>query len=153
MLAGFLFAVRVQAQRVVRNFKTLALGHFDLQGFDLWVVKLFDASTVQANQVVVVLAFVQFIDGALAFKVAAFQDVSLLKLHQHAVDGGNANIHVLQHQLAVHVLCRHVALGALLEQLQDFQARRGGFEANAFEVVWMCHFVFRSAVETGPPLQ
>jgi hypothetical protein len=41
----------------------------------------------------------------------------------------------------------------LLEQLQNFQARRGGFEANAFEVVWMCHFVFRFAVETGPPLQ
>jgi hypothetical protein len=44
-------------------------------------------------------------------------------------------------------------LGALLEQLQNFQARCGGLEANAFEVVWMCHFVFRSAVKIAPPLQ
>jgi hypothetical protein len=40
-----------------------------------------------------------------------------------------------------------------LENFQNFQARCGGLEANAFQVVWMCHFVFPSAVEIDPPLQ
>jgi hypothetical protein len=52
--------------------------------------------------------------------------------------------------MAIHILGRHVALGALLEQLQNFEARRGGFEANAFEVVWMCHFVLHLGGENCP---
>ena len=91
---------------------------------------------------VVVFALVELVHRTFALKVAAFQNVGLLKLHQHAVDRGNANVHVLQKQMAIHVFGRHVPLRALLEDFQNFQARCGGFEANAFEVVWMCHFVF-----------
>jgi hypothetical protein len=50
--------------------------------------------------------------------------------------------------MAIDILGRHMSLGAGLKQLQDFQPRCGGFEANAFKVVGVCHFVFRTEVET-----
>jgi hypothetical protein len=52
--------------------------------------------------------------------------------------------------MAINILGRHVALNALLEHFQNLQARRGGLEANAFQVVWVCHAVFRWGGENCP---
>ena len=52
----------VQTQRMVCDGEPLSLGDGLLAAFDLGVVKLFDLAAVKANQVVVVLAFVEFID-------------------------------------------------------------------------------------------
>ena len=65
---------------MIGNREALGFGNGMLASFNLGVVKLFDFSTVQAHQVVVVLAFIEFIDGLAAFKMAATQDVGLFKL-------------------------------------------------------------------------
>ena len=94
-------------------------------------------------------AFIEFVDCALAFKMAACEDVCLFKLHEHAVDGGQTDVDVLQHQLTVHILSRHVALTAGLENIQNFQSWQSGFEANVFEVVGVGHEVFPRRAKQG----
>ena len=78
-------AVRVQAQRVVGDLEALELGHVVLPLLDLRVVELLHPPAVQAHQVVVVLAFVEFVHRLAALEVAAAEDAGLLELREHAV--------------------------------------------------------------------
>ena len=73
-------APRVQAQGMVGDSEALSLGNRLLALFDLGIVKLFDLAAVKANQVIVVLAFVEFIDRLAALKLAATQNAGLFEL-------------------------------------------------------------------------
>jgi hypothetical protein len=75
--------------------------------------------------VVVVLPFVELIDCLAALKVASGQDVGLLKLRQHAVNGGQAHIGFFFQQHAVHVFCRHVTLNGLSGKFPESSASAG----------------------------
>ena len=139
---------------MVGNFKAFGLGDGLLAGLDLGVVKLFHPPAVQAHHVVVVLAFIEFVHRFATLKVVAVQQTGLFKLRQHPVDRGQANVGVFLQQLAKHVFGRHVALHTALENLEDFQAGGGGFQAAALEVVDLhgrCGGVGVGA--TGWPLQ
>ena len=125
----------VQAQRVVGDLETLGLGHRLLAGLDFGVVKLFHPAAVQTDHVVVVLALVELVHRLAAFKVVAVQQPGLFELREHPVDGRQTDVGTLLQQVAEHVFGRHVALHATLENLEDFQAGAGGFEAGALEVV------------------
>ena len=59
-----------------------------LQFLDVGIEKFFHAATVQADQVVVVHAFIQLVDGLVGRKAVAPQQSGLLELAQHAVNGG-----------------------------------------------------------------
>ena len=61
--AGRLGAMGVNGQRVIGNLKTLGLGHSLLSFFNLGVVELLHPASVQADQMIVVLAFVDLVDG------------------------------------------------------------------------------------------
>jgi hypothetical protein len=77
----------------------------------------------------------------------------LLKLGQHPVNGGQANVGAFLHHQAVNIFGRHVALLARMEIRQDFQSGRSGFEASVFEVVDVGHggFAVRpDACANGP---
>ena len=84
---------------------------------------------------VVVLALVELVHRLAAFKVVAVEDARLLELGQHPVHRGQADVGPVLQQVTEHVFGRHVALHAALENLEDFQARDGGFEAGVLEVV------------------
>ena len=71
---------RVQAQRMVRDSEALGLGDRLLAAFDLGVVKLFDLAAIKANEVVVVLAFVELVNRFAALKLAATQNAGLFEL-------------------------------------------------------------------------
>ena len=73
-------APRVQAQRMIRDSEALGLGDRLLAVFDLGIVKLFDLAAVKANEVIMVLAFVEFIHRFAAFKLAAAQNTGLFEL-------------------------------------------------------------------------
>ena len=85
------------------------------------------------------LPLVQLINRLAALKIATCQDAGLLELGQHPVHRGQAYIRALQQQYAKHVLCRHVALRAFLENLQNLQPWQGGLQAGAFEFVDIVH--------------
>ena len=80
MRASGLITPRIQTQSVVRDGESLGLGDRLLAVFDFGVVKLFDLAAVKANEVVMVLAFVEFVDRLAAFKLAAAQNAGLFEL-------------------------------------------------------------------------
>ncbi len=137
--AGLLGAVGVYRQRVVSYGETLGLGHCLLAPFNFRVIELFDPAAIKADQVIVVLAFVELIYRLARLKVAAVKQPGLLELRQHPINSRQAHIGALVKQHAKHVLRCHVALPAVLEYLQDFQARQGGLQAGAFEFVDVGH--------------
>jgi outer membrane protein assembly factor BamE len=114
--------------------KTQALGNAVLAFFDFRIDKFFHVAAVQAHDVVVVCAFVQFKHGLASLEVVALEQAGLLKLGEHAVDRGQTNVDLFGQQDLEHILGAHVALVGLLKDFQDFQARRGGLQAAAFQV-------------------
>lgn len=128
-------AACIQAQRVVLNVKPLGFGNFFLPRFDLGVKKLLDPATVHADDMVMVVAFVELEDRFAVFKVAAAQDARLFKLRQHTVDRGQPNGDVICEQDFVNVFSAHVPLQGRLKQRQNGLAWPCHFETRVFEVV------------------
>ena len=110
-----------------------------LAALDFGVEKLFHAPAVHAHQVVVVLAFVEFVHRLARLEVAAREQAGLLELHQHAVHRGQTNVGMLFEQHTVDIFGRHVALLGVLEHLQNLQARQRGFESRAFQFIDVGH--------------
>ena len=79
---------------MIADFEAALFGNAILSFFDLRVVELFDAPAIDADQMVVVLAVVDFEDGLAGFEKVAFEQAGLLELGQYAIDGGQANVHV-----------------------------------------------------------
>lgn len=115
--------------------KTFGLGHGRLALFNLGIVKLFYFAAVEAHQMIVMCTFVELIHRFAAFKVAAREQPRLLKLREHAIDRGQANICALNEQHAVHIFCRHVALRTGLKNLHDLQARQSSLQAGVLQFV------------------
>lgn len=105
-----------------------------LATLDLGVVEFFHAAAIDADQVVVMLAFIELENGFAGFEVVARQQSRLLELGQHAIDGCKADIHLFVEQDAVNIFGAEVALLAGLEDLEDLQTRYGRFETDIFEV-------------------
>jgi outer membrane protein assembly factor BamE len=133
--------------------KTLGFGHCGLPLFNLGVVKLFHTPTIEAHQVIVVCAFIQLINSFAALKVAAREQPGLLKLREHAIHRGQANVGALIEQHAVDIFGRHMPLLSALKNLHDLQAWQGGFEAGAFEFVKRGHGGWAIGVCGCKPLQ
>ena len=135
--AVFLDAVGVDLQRMVVNGKPPFLGDTGLAFFDFGVEEFLDLAALNADQMVVVVALVELEHRLVAVEVVAHQQSRLLELGEHAIDRGQTDVLALVGQQAIDLFCGHVALLALLEQIQDFQARQGGFQADALEVGWI----------------
>ena len=129
----------IEAERMVGDLETFGAGDVLLAAFNLGVEELLDPTAVEADQMVMVLAFVELVDRFAAFKLAAGEQTGLLELHQDTVDGGQADIDAFFQNQAVHILGAHVALTAFLKQLQNGQARHCRFEASAFQIAKGLH--------------
>ena len=110
---------------------------------DLGIVELFDAAAIQADEMVVMRALVEFEDRLAGLKVMTLQQTRLLELGQYPVDRCQPDIEPIGNQVAIDVFggdvpWRSVVL-QLVEQVEDLQARVSGFEADALEVVGMGH--------------
>ena len=70
-------------------------GDFFLALFDFGVEEFFYAAALQAHQVIVVAALIEFEHSFAAFKVVADQESGLLELGEHAVHGGEADVFML----------------------------------------------------------
>ena len=81
---------------------------------------------------VMVQAFVEFINRLVTVKTVAAQQSGLLKLGQHPVNGGHAHIQSLLQQRPIDVFGAHVALRGVLEQAENLHAGSGGLEAGVF---------------------
>jgi len=134
VLGGALGAQAVERHGVVVHLPAAILGDALLALFDFAVEEFLHLAAAGADEVVVVLALVEFVHRLAAIEVAAHQDAGLLELREHAVDGGETYVRAIFEQHAKHVLGRHVALFALLEDLHDLQTRQRRLQAGALEL-------------------
>ena len=139
MGTGGLGAAGVERESVFFQSKAFGFGNCRLALFNFGVVKLLDPAAIEANQMIVVGALIELVDGLAAFKIAARQQACLLKLGEHAIHRCQANVGALIEQNTVNVFGGHMPLPARLENLHDFQARQGGFEAGVFEFFYGGH--------------
>ena len=140
----FLDAVGVDLQRVIVDGEPPLLGDPVLAFLDFAVEEFLDLAALQADQMIVVVAQVEFEHGLVAVEVVANQQPGLLELGQHAVDGGEADILAFVGKQAIHLLGSHVPLVALLEQIEDLQARQCGFETDALEIGWITQWCLKN---------
>jgi len=142
---------------MVGNGEPLCLGDGVLAFFNLRVIKLFHLAAIQADQMVVVLSFIEFVHRLVALKVAPDQDPRLLELGENTVNGGQTDIGMTIQKDAVHVFGGHVPVLSALKHFQNFQTGDSGFEAGTFEFVDVGHGVWLRRGPRGPakvqPLQ
>lgn len=100
--------------------------------FDLRVEELFNFPTLNANQVVVVAAFIELENRLAGFEVMTFQESGLLELRENTINRGKADIHVFTDQQAVDVFGGKVAIFRFLKQIQDLEAWKSCLQADAF---------------------
>ena len=120
--------------------ETSLLGNAVLALLDFSVDELFNLAALQTNQVVVVITMVEFEYRLVTIKVMAHQQARLLKLRKHAIYRGQPDILAIISQQSIHFFCSHVALVALLEQIEDSQAWQRGLEADVFEIGWIAQW-------------
>jgi hypothetical protein len=119
--------VRLQFEAMLRCNPLLSL-------FNGGVEKLFHAAALQADQVVVVRALVEFENRLAGLEVAPLENARLLELCQDTIDRSQAYILMFSQQLAIDVFRAHVALTTALEYFQNLQTRERGLQSRAFQV-------------------
>ncbi len=109
-------------------------GDFGLAFLYRVVVEFLDVAALQAHEVIVVPALIQFINCFAAFKMMAYQQSGALELRQNPVHRGQSGISaVFEHEL-VDVLGGKMPYAAAFEQFENAQAWQRGFETYGLEI-------------------
>ncbi len=131
--------VHVQVERVVTDLEAALFGDLGLPCLNFRIIKLFDAATLKANEMIVMAAFVEFKNRFSGIEVVPFEQAGLLKLGKHAVDRRQSDIHTIGDQQAIDILRRKVAAGfgfiGAMKQLKNLEAGNCRLQAAAFQVV------------------
>jgi len=120
---------------VIVDVESAILGDPGLAPLDLRVKELFDASALQAHEVIVMRAFIQLEDRLAAFKVVAHQQACLFELGEHAIDRGKSDVGVFAEKHLIDVLGGEVPLRAVLKQVEDLEPRESGLKPDVSEII------------------
>ena len=115
--------------------KTALFGDPVLTFLDGGIEEFLHVPALHADEVIVVAAFVELEDRLAGFKVVTFENARLLELGEHAINGGQPDIHVFGDQQAIDVFGGEVTVLGLLEQIEDLQPRKGCLQADTFEIL------------------
>ena len=102
--------------------------------FNVAVHELFDLAAVQAHDVIVVRALVQFEHGSRAFEMVACHQSSRFELGQHAIHRGQTDVVVGMQQVPIDVFRAHVTRLCAAQDFQDLEARHGDLEPRFAQV-------------------
>ena len=103
--------------------------------------ELRDGATSDAKQMIVMGAFIQFEDRLGAFEIQPIDQPCRLELRQHPIYSPNTNLFPGIQQCLVHILCAHVTLGVLLQDLQYSHAWYRSLESGLFQIIeFQCSF-------------
>jgi len=127
----------VQGQCMVGDFKTVFLRDLDLTLLDFSIEEFFDLAAIQADQMVMVRAFIQFEYRFAGFEMIALQQASLLELGQYAIYRCQTDIKIVAEQNLVDIFGAEVTYLGVLEDFKDFQTRQSCFQTAGFEFRWI----------------
>src|SRR6185295_19267156 len=113
----------VQGHRVVTQFVSQARSDLFLTLFDGLVDELFDASTVQTHDMVMMRPLVQLEDRHAVFEMMARDQARGLELRENAVHRRETNILVRLNEPLVNALGGHVTGRTSLEDFEDLESR------------------------------
>lgn len=114
---------------------------------DAGIHELLNLAAIEADDVIVVIAFVQLEDGGRALEMMTADEAGRLELRENSVDGRESNVLVQFEQALVDVLGTHVARRGRSQDLEDLQARQRDFEACLAQLVSLN----RIRIHSGPP--
>lgn len=151
MRTGCLGAMTVQRKRMLCNIETTLIRNFLLAPLNFLVKEFFDATAIEANEMIMMRSFVQLKDGLAGFEMIAMQQSGLFELGQYAIDGCKADIHILGKQNFVDVFGAHMAHLTVLKNLQDLESRQRRFQATGLQVGSVVgHVLGRVTLILGP---
>ena len=75
------------------------------------------------------------LDGGYEREFSSLAECATRELGEDAVNGGQADVHVLGDEQTVHVFGGEVTIVGLLEEVEDLEPRRSGLEADVLEVL------------------
>lgn len=119
--------------------KAAILGDAVLAPLDFRIMELFYPTALKADQMVVVLAFIELVDRLARLEIVALENAGLLELQQYPVDRRQANVLMLGQQFTVDILGTHVPMPALLKNLEHLQPGQGGLEPHVLEFTGCGH--------------
>lgn len=121
-------------------------GNLSLSFFDLWVIEFLDKATIQANQVIVMGAFIQFKDGLAGFEMTAGKNARLLKLRQHPIDRGQTDIDRIGHQGPIDILGGKVPRACAMKNIKHLQPGASHLQAGVLQIMGAGHGPYDSGV-------
>ena len=110
-----------------------------------FVIELNDFTGFHTDEVIVMVAVVNFKDAVVAFEVVPFEDARLFELGENAVHGGEADVFIRFEQDFIHVFRAEVAIvvrSLAFHDFKDFHPRPGHFQSGFFYL--RTHVVFVS---------
>jgi len=126
--------VAIKGERVLLKPESALLRNLVLPLLDGLIKELLDAPAVQTDQVVMMAALIEFEDRLSRFKIGPQQNASLLKLGEHPIDRGKANIEPVGEQQLIDIFCAEVPHLGLLKKRQHFEPRHGDLESRALDI-------------------
>lgn len=90
--AGLLGAVRIDIKGVFVDAEATLLSRLTLAFLDFFIAELLHQPALQADNVVMMVAVIQFKHRLVGFKMVAYQQSGLFKLRQYAVNRGQPHV-------------------------------------------------------------
>ena len=145
-LFGEIFVVNaVEDKAVVFEFVAVFTCDFFEAFGNSFVIEFNDFTSFHTDEVIVVVAVVNFKDAVVAFEVVPFEDARLFELGENAVHGGKANVFIRFEQDFIHIFRTEVAIvvrSLAFHDFKDFHPRPGHFQSGFFNL--RTHVVFVS---------
>ena len=113
---------------------SLAPVHRALMG-KYYIDELFDATAVQAHDVIMVGTLVELEHRHAVLEMMARDQTRSLELRQHPIHRRQADVLAQIDESPLDVLGRHMPIDRRFENLEDFDARRGDLETRLAKIV------------------
>jgi len=101
---------------------------------DNFVDELFHPAALEADDMVVMTAVIQFEHRAAALEIVPLHETGGFELGEDAVDGGQTDVLSRLEESPVDLLGRHVELLVALQDTEDLDPRQGDLEAGFPEI-------------------
>jgi hypothetical protein len=141
MRAGWALAMGVNLQGMLVDGKAVVLCHHGLPIFDFGIKEFFYMTAVEADQMIVVGSTVQLKYSFPALEMVAYEQSGLFELGKDTVNRGQTDFYPIVLQSFVNILGTQMTGGAVFEQSQHLEARKGSLEADIFEILGYAHRV------------
>jgi len=120
---------------VVADRKAEFIGHGSLPLLDPGIDELFHPTAIEAQDVIVVRAGAEFEHRHAIGEVVTCDQSRRLELRQHAIHRGEPDVFSGIDELAIDVFGRQMAIAAVLENLENLDARQRHLQSRLAQII------------------